>query len=686
MLAMKQPHQDTLRLSAGFRPRLPVWLAGLLVAGWAATGTARAAEPATPAPTAVTNAGTAENPRKPAAEPAPPPAEPATPAPAQKKYTELSNFSDQAHWMYHVLGTGVRVKPSGNGFDVDYSPEAAGGGVSAGGYISTFALRGDFTLDIDYALRKWPEENGVRLGVAVRPFVGMCRASTPEWGEVYSFVAGPFVNPPTDDEHGSLRLVREGGTLRGYYRSSPNEEWVLAGSRSDDPVFAEDFQVRVASWTGNGSGGQAVSLTLSNFALTAERLLPGPFDLPDDVRAKLAGPAQLPRPVLVQPPSVRPPGVELRPLKDTVFSHGILEEDLELDLAAAAQSYQSLITQFDAQRPLAAQAIFRLGECYRRMGRMDDARAQYERILREFSDQTVLVALCQRYAASVGGVKAPVGVGAGAPQLNVRVPGPVRGVTAPVGVGAGGPPAGGAKPLREGAAADDLVPSGLVARWAGEGNALDSAGTNHGKAEGKVTFLSGQVGLAFGFDGTTADVRIPASPSLDVGAGPGFTIAAWILPEDLSVARPIVEWNSVSDAVPYGVHFWTSEQLPWGTGPGCLFANLVDTDAQSHYVFSGAGLLHEGAFQHVALTYLKETGEALLYLNGAVVANANLGSLTPQTTSDLYLGYRPAGDCVADRWIGKMDEVSLYARALKPSEIESLYRAGSRGKTTINRP
>ena len=45
-------------------------------------------------------------------------------------------------------------------------------------------------------------------------------------------------------------------------------------------------------------------------------------------------------------------------------------------------------------------------------------------------------------------------------------------------------------------------------------------------------------------------------------------------------------------------------------------------------------------FQHVALTYDKTTGVAVLYRNGVVVATANLGVFTPQTSFDLYLGKR----------------------------------------------
>ncbi len=226
------------------------------------------------------------------------------------------------------------------------------------------------------------------------------------------------------------------------------------------------------------------------------------------------------------------------------------------------------------------------------------------------------------------------------------------------------------------------VPAGLVGWWAGEGNALDSTGVNNGVQQGGVTSVPGEVGLGFSLDGTTADVEVPASPSLDVGLGAGFTVEAWIMPSDLSQGRPIVEWNTgdTNNLYAYNAHFWMSLPLPAGTGAGCLFANLVDTFGNNHPFSSAANLLTSNSFQHIALTYDKSSGQAAMYLNGSPVAQQYLGSFTPQTSSDLYLGCRPAGSGSVMRFAGKMDEVSLYRRALSAAEILSIYSAGSSGK------
>src|SRR3954471_20128593 len=59
------------------------------------------------------------------------------------------------------------------------------------------------------------------------------------------------------------------------------------------------------------------------------------------------------------------------------------------------------------------------------------------------------------------------------------------------------------------------APSGAVGWWPGDGNTLDIAGTNNGVAQGgALTNATGQVGLAFGFNGTNSFIQIPDAVSL----------------------------------------------------------------------------------------------------------------------------------------------------------------------------
>ena len=86
----------------------------------------------------------------------------------------------------------------------------------------------------------------------------------------------------------------------------------------------------------------------------------------------------------------------------TTLQRGLFEEEANQNLGAAILAYQSVANQFDKDRKLAATAIFRLGECYRKQGNTNDAAVQYERILREFSDQPILVTLSRQNLAALG--------------------------------------------------------------------------------------------------------------------------------------------------------------------------------------------------------------------------------------------------------------------------------------------
>jgi TolA-binding protein len=78
---------------------------------------------------------------------------------------------------------------------------------------------------------------------------------------------------------------------------------------------------------------------------------------------------------------------------------GALEEEGNLAFEKAARAYERVIARFDRQRPIAANAIFRLAECYRKLGRFEEANVQYARILREFPDENELVERSRKFLA-----------------------------------------------------------------------------------------------------------------------------------------------------------------------------------------------------------------------------------------------------------------------------------------------
>ena len=84
-----------------------------------------------------------------------------------------------------------------------------------------------------------------------------------------------------------------------------------------------------------------------------------------------------------------------------LLQKALFEEEANHNLPGAIQAYQSLVNVLDENRKLAATAVFRLGECYRKQGQTNEAAAQYERITRDFSDQSTLVTLSRQNLADM---------------------------------------------------------------------------------------------------------------------------------------------------------------------------------------------------------------------------------------------------------------------------------------------
>lgn len=222
-----------------------------------------------------------------------------------------------------------------------------------------------------------------------------------------------------------------------------------------------------------------------------------------------------------------------------------------------------------------------------------------------------------------------------------------------------------------------IVPSGAVSWWRGEGNAIDELQANNGTLVGNVSFAAGIAGAAFNFTNDAHYVQVPASLTLNVGLANGFTVEAWINPAGTPDEQPIAEWAVTNG---YGVHFFT-----WSSG--AIYANLVSTDGSHHILESASGVLLPNQPNHVALTYDKIVGWGRLMVNGLTVAEANLGSFTPRTDTDLLIGYRQSTSPFGPvSFLGFIDEISLYNRSLGTNELAAIFHAGAAGKCAGNNP
>jgi hypothetical protein len=242
------------------------------------------------------------------------------------------------------------------------------------------------------------------------------------------------------------------------------------------------------------------------------------------------------------------------------------------------------------------------------------------------------------------------------------------------------------------------APSGLVSWWPAENSSDDIAGPNPGQASGGVTFVPGEVGQAFNFDGTGA-VTIADSPSLNPTT---VTIEGWIKPQFAGRPRiacvPQPRCPACGDTDALLAKFGADLPSGYGVGvshdPTCTFAGESGPDqadgtlAFGVFLPDGYQVVHstgqvpdDGAYHHVAATY---DGSALrVYIDGVIEGEKSHPGTIVESTAAATIGF----EATTPRYsVAAIDEVSVYNRALSQAEIQAIVGAGAAGKCTSSTP
>lgn len=206
-----------------------------------------------------------------------------------------------------------------------------------------------------------------------------------------------------------------------------------------------------------------------------------------------------------------------------------------------------------------------------------------------------------------------------------------------------------------GTALADEPPPGLVAWWAGDGNATDSTGSHHGTLMNGAAFAPDRFGNpnhAFKFDGVDDFIDVPASSAIYGGPTAPMTVALWILrtrndsPEHILGLRSDCNADSGFQMAGYPVSFGG----PQGSG-----------------INSGIDL-PLFTWTHIAVTY-NGAGTFRVYQNGVLVAQDDRGTtLGPVVASSFRIG--SSGNCRA--FAGLLDDIKLFNRLLSDAEVQSI--------------
>ena len=186
---------------------------------------------------------------------------------------------------------------------------------------------------------------------------------------------------------------------------------------------------------------------------------------------------------------------------------------------------------------------------------------------------------------------------------------------------------------------------------AGEATVVgDSSAFGHtGDVIGGAARVAGRFGSALRFDGVDDLVRIPDAGPLNLASG--MTVEAWVAPTATDGWRPVVAKGRRSD-LSYAVYGGTKPSAHVDTGGVTGFAR-------------GSSELAVDVWTHLAATY---DGSMLrLFVDGVQVAATaeRSGPLTPGDGA-LTVG---GSDVWEESFVGRIDEVRLYDRALTAAEV-----------------
>ncbi|HYE64248.1 MAG TPA: Calx-beta domain-containing protein, partial [Pyrinomonadaceae bacterium] len=230
------------------------------------------------------------------------------------------------------------------------------------------------------------------------------------------------------------------------------------------------------------------------------------------------------------------------------------------------------------------------------------------------------------------------------------------------------------------AAACVAPPTGMISWLPADGNTNDIIGPNNGTLRGGATYITGKVGAAFVFNsGVTDAVSLPSAGLHD--AFSALTIDAWVNPASHGadnlfggiLGRTII--SNTEDGHGYALRILN----------GFIQSDLRLTGGTARHTFNQAQL-PLNAWSHIALTYDGSSVKA--YLNGQLlgsvaasgqVMNSNNGQICSMIGNEPeFSTCQVTGQGLG--WLGGIDELEIFNRALSAAEVQSLYNASRAGK------
>ncbi|MBI2583621.1 MAG: PKD domain-containing protein [Candidatus Aenigmarchaeota archaeon] len=236
-------------------------------------------------------------------------------------------------------------------------------------------------------------------------------------------------------------------------------------------------------------------------------------------------------------------------------------------------------------------------------------------------------------------------------------------------------------------------PGGIIGWWPGDGNADDITGKSNGIIHG-ATFGTGIVGQGFVFDGIDDYIELGEGPGLS-GSGT-WTIEAWITPQKTRSYATIISQGIVDKNAPSAQIDGFAFQTKWrAIATGYTRELYFSINAASGWTNIYNPLI--GRLSHHVVVMRENDDKLVFWINGNPEGYQMREIREYPDTRDVqyvrgdvkkgpvFIGSF-GGQSISDSensngfFLGTIDELTIYNRALTESEIKGIFKAGGAGK------
>ena len=211
---------------------------------------------------------------------------------------------------------------------------------------------------------------------------------------------------------------------------------------------------------------------------------------------------------------------------------------------------------------------------------------------------------------------------------------------------------------------------GVVSYWSFDegtiagGTVEDVLGDNDGELDGNPKQVAGKVGKALEFNGENF-VHIPGTASLEFAGADEMSVVAWVNADSDSPVKGVVAGCCGTIVAQRDVNGWALRFDGRNAGQEMEF--IVTPGWQGDGGF-GAAAFTKGEWHHIV--GIVNNKDMQLYVDGELEKEQNYNG--PMTTGGSETEIGKAGD---GGFVGIIDEVMIYSKALSADEVEQIFEA-----------